>query len=1300
VTAGLALPLLCSSLGLHLSLEADPRPGASFPVHLSAHGLGSVEVVLTVLPSSPDQPIGSPGSPGYGELRSPPLLLKAAALRDGIASTYRELHGALTPTASALAHDLLGQSRPLGALLREAPDGQSRVPPGEVKAAWRVDPSERGWNEFDLDIGPLQPGLYRLDAHRDAERTEIRVVVTDLSLLVVRDTAGATVLATRSSSGEGVADVEVFARTQGHPVSLGKTGSQGMLVTHGSQAVLDSAGIGSALWGQHGDLLARAVLPPPAITLPPESGTAAMFLDRRHYAPGDTVHLWAIPRDIRSGIVGERTLSIPDSNRVVLSLLDGEGRVLWQRAFEASALGVVAADVDLPVGLLLGDYTLAMTWGEQRHAVGFSVDSEVAPEVQASLRLPNRQAFTVNVTDRLNRPMPQAWVHWWALRLPSATSPGSGDEVAPLGPFEVLAAGDGITGEAGSLEVHLPKPVAPRARVLAQVEVQDPAGRVARVEGDLPPASSEAIALRLRPERLLVRPGRSASLSVDARAFDSSPLHVKLEALLRPVVEGPGGEPQKKDPFRRTLETDARGHAALTLPAFSPGYVEIELGVEGQPASAQALVFVTELGGDIPTTPDRLLVVPELPEHRRAQGPHGTASVEEQRVLIMTPFESGTVLLTTEPPTAGPPLVAVIHGYSGVAHLHPTLTASGLYLSAAAMRGGRFFQQWVQLVPPFRAPGLLVRGSFERPPRAGQHALLTLQTEDGAGRSLPSEVLGRLSLDGDGSAPLADQLHPPYAPSAAFSSSQAGWEPAQPPSRRFERSLTPYGPSRWMEPFTVPSEAVSFVVQTGATGRGQQGLTLPSSWPSSSNPGATGNAILALRAVAGPDQLGETSHEIQWISLPRLAFLSPPWARQADELIVGVQLRGDQQQPSAVCAAEVAVGGTAVAVRCDAPEGRASAVVKVEGNARSLDLVATLLTGSAGRLSDHQEIPIQQPPAQPSNPIDLAHQLARALAQPEAGEEQADLACAAIRALGGVIPGDQKLDSAALVRLGQLERPEGGFGADVGELRRDLAALEGLTALHDWVDPGLLNRTLTRVRTLATRLDEDQRRARWLPDARGKAQPVRGVIDPRGATALELSHRLGARRSNRRGASGGLDAESSLRRLLILMTTADVLDLAEIAVALRALPEALRIDTQTVEPVIVERRYQLLHHSGWTEALLVAGEEPPEPTESPLGSAPIPLGAEVSVTLSAELDNGGLHCIREQLPGTLAPIGLASSAVRDGSLLLCGEPRDGRLSVEYSARVLYVGRFHAPAAVAGPVELGRPTVSDIVEVAP
>jgi hypothetical protein len=308
------------------------------------------------------------------------------------------------------------------------------------------------------------------------------------------------------------------------------------------------------------------------------------------------------------------------------------------------------------------------------------------------------------------------------------------------------------------------------------------------------------------------------------------------------------------------------------------------------------------------------------------------------------------------------------------------------------------------------------------------------------------------------------------------------------------------------------------------------------------------------------------------------------------------------------------------------------------------------------------------------------------------------------------MPSDQKLASAALTRLAQLERPEGGFGTDVGELRRDLAALEGLTALRDWVDPSLLNRTFNRVQALAARLDEDQRRARWVPDAHGKAQPVRGVIDPKVASALELSHRLPvqpvksrARRANRRGVRGvrgGLDAEQSLRRLLTLMTTADVLDLAEIAVALRSLPETLHVDGQTVTPLAVDRRYQLLHRSGWTEALLAAGEEPADPTESAVGSAPIPLGAEVSVTLIAEVGKGGLHCIREQLPSALAPIGLPSSAVREGSLLLCGEPREGRLSVGYNARALYAGRFHAPGAIAGPVELGQRASPTTVEVAP
>jgi hypothetical protein len=171
--------------------------------------------------------------------------------------------------------------------------------------------------------------------------------------------------------------------------------------------------------------------------------------------------------------------------------------------------------------------------------------------------------------------------------------------------------------------------------------------------------------------------------------------------------------------------------------------------------------------------------------------------------------------------------------------------------------------------------------------------------------------------------------------------------------------------------------------------------------------------------------------------------------------------------------------------------------------------------------------------------------------------------------------------------------------------------------------------------------------------------------------------------------------------LLALLPGADVLDLAEIAVALQSLPQALRVNDELGKWPAVERRYQIVHRAGWTEALLSAGEEPPDPTVSSVGASPLPRGAEVAVTLSIEVGNGGLHCVRDPLPAGVAPIGLPSSAVHDGSLLLCGEPRDGKLSLGYSVRALHAGRFRAPPATAGVLDVVPTALSpSVMEVAP
>jgi hypothetical protein len=1293
--------------GLHLSVETDPRPGAMFPVHLSVHGFGAVEVVLTALPTTPEELVQPAGTPSEADLREPPLLIRASALRAGLARTYREIHAALTPDAQRLVRGTLRLPLSVGQLLESKAEEPSRVGPGTLRAAWRVDPSERGWNEFDLDVGPLEPGLYRLAAHRTGEWNELRLAVSDLALLAARDPTGTVVLATRFGSGEPVADVEVFASSQNQPVLLGKTNALGLLVLRGGWAGLESSGEGADLFGQRGELLARVALPPSLIRLPPESGTAALFLDRPRYVPGSTAHLWAIARDVRIGSGGERSLNIPDSNRMAVALLDAEGRALWQRYTEADPFGVVSADVELPLGLRAGDYTIALSWGDQRRGVGFSVVPDIVPELTASLKLPDRQGFVVSVLDRLGRPLPEAWVHWSLVRAPDADSREIPvGELVPGGPVESLASGDGVTGATGALEVRAPKSLPASARIIVQVEVEDAAGRLARAQGEMPSVPPGAVSLRLLPDRLLVRPGKATSIAVEMHGHDP---HVKLEARLRQVVEGPGGEPQKRDAVIRAVETDAHGHGVLSLPGFLPGYVEVSVGAEGQPASALALVFVTEQGGDIPTTPDRMLLVAEPPEHHRPRDAQravsGSSPAEDQRVLIMTPFESGTVLVTTEPATAGAPLTAAIHGYSGIAHLHPGSSMSGLFASAAALRNGRLFRQWVQLVPPGRASTLAVRGSFEHPPRTGQHAVLSLQTEDAVGRPLPSLVLGRLSLGGDGSASLVDQLHPPHTASAAFGASSAWWTSGTAPHDQREVALLPYGPTRTSEPTPSRSEVLSFVAQTGVAGRGQVGLSLPS-WLDATLHEGTGSALLALRAVAGSEQLGETAHETTWLFAPRLTLLSPTWARAGDVFTFSAEYRaGDGASSPGVCGAQLAVSGRSVPAHCDDGSARVRGTTRVGEGLSALTLSATLQPSGSPRLAAQQEVAVAQPSRMPRTAPELARMLARGLAQPSALEEQADLACAAVRALGSVLPTDQRLAAAAVARLAQLERPEGGFGDDSGELRRDLAALEGLAALRDWVDAALLERTRARVELLARRLDEDQRRLLFLSDGgpdRRADNRRRELTETNAASAIELAHRQQLRRPRGRRKRQTTETQPIAHRLLALLPSADVLDLAEIAVALQALPGSQRVDAElgaATRAIAVDRRYAVQHRAGWTEALLAAGDEPAEPTESPLGDS-APSGAEISVTLAAEVGKGGLHCVRDPIAAGFAPIGLPASVVHDGAVLLCARPRDGRLAVGYTVRALRPGRFQIPPPAAGVMDLAAEGAPTVVEVVP
>ncbi len=1215
---------------VQLSVDAPVLPGAEGqPVaHLAVRGAREVELTLYRLPN----PLAAlAGRLDSGAAVAPPPLESAARLGGrALSSSYRAIWRALTSPGRALARALSGASRPLGASLPRDAEQPSEVRGDEpLVRAWRVEAPEPGWTYADVALGPLEAGAYRAVALAGGARGEAIVLSSRLALLVARAGGGVSLLATDAHSGAPREGAEIFvSEGEGRELSLaGRTQPNGLLVARAPMEGIAVARLGADL--------AWAPLPPAREErdlVPPSAPrvAAALTLDRSRYLAGETLHARALLR-VRTGPGAPLPWRIADAQEATLELRGRRGTLLESLPVDISALGTVDASLPLPEGLPPGLYSAVLDWGRSRRGVDFELASGAPPELSGRWELPRMEpgrpvVARLRVRQRPGLPLPGAAVRWDALWRSLGTA---GDGVGPAedGPWESLAIGSGVSGAGGELTASLPSPPGP-GRVRIEARLEDPAGREARAVAEAE-AWGVAPRLRISPEHRIARPGKAIAVGVEAASAGGEPWRGEVELLVRFVRAGPSGEAQKSESASLRAQTDAKGRATLLLPPAAPGYVELE----ARPARsgrgeagfrAQASIFVTEAGGDVPTTPDRLLLVPDK---------IAAAPGDELRFLLLCPFESGVALVGVAP--GGPPdHVVPIHGYSGIGRVR--LGELPALLSASALVAGRSYRALASIAAAERGEPLSLRIGPDRL-KAGAGNPLSIEVRDAAGRGVPAWLGLFLSNERPWAPRLEELLAPLRAPpGVAFSREPfqrvASGEASRPP-------LQPYGPVALRpeaEGAAPDGHAISLTADDSgaavATIRPQQGGTLHAS----------------LWAVEGPGLFAERRIDLRVSPPAEPPPELPAWMRPGDRLVAAAAAAIGP--PQALCPAPPAVaGGRLVSFRCEG----ATAISLVEAGPPGL-----LELRGAHRTARLPILPAEDWAAGLGrSPRAAARELAERLASAHDARGDADLACAAVRALGALGPAERSARSveAALARLAQLENLAGGFGSAVDERRRDCEALAGLGALAGsgaTLDRGLVDRTRQRIEDLRP----------------GEGGPVAGL--PRGCSEF-------VKEPSRR--PGRLERTAIVERSSRWLRGGDPLDAAEAVVALAPLSGELPPDWAP-PATSVRRSLSRLTRPPWTEAAIAADDEPPEATKGP--GLRLRVGDELQVELSAELAEATPRaCLVERPAAGLLPMGLPEEAA--GAFALCGDGSSGRLVVSYGARAVHAGEFALPGASLG-----------------
>jgi hypothetical protein len=1273
------MALVFTAPSVRVSIDRAYLPagaGDSAPVaHLTVRGAKEVEVSLyevghpaqTLLGLSPpkaDVPVGSP-----------PLEASVASLRRRAREGYAAIWRSLKDPAREAAKDVLGLDKPIGASLLAPPAApESRVRRGQgLLRSWRVPTGEAGWNYADVDLGLVPVGLYRVEAFAQDVSAVALLTVSRLSLLAFRTPEGSSILATDSVNGRPLPGVELLARSG----TLGKTGPAGLWFSRTS--------LEGQVVGRFEGQLARLVLSPPR-TEAAERTTAAIFFDRRAYKPGEAVHVWSLLRSREAG-----AWKIPEANEAELQLLDRRGAVLFDEPAEVSALGVVSTDLELPDGLPAGWYSVVVAWGGERRAGEILVQSQAPAEIATRWEAPQWSPpsapldVSAVVTDRLGQPEPGVAVHWTA----EARAAGSANEVSS-GPSEIIGQGAGVTREDGRVPLRLP-PAAGEGVVALHAEAEDSAGRSAVADFELRRIQVPAL-LELIPEHRVLKPGHPSSLAVEAHTLDGQPWHGGVDVHVLGVHSSAGGEAVRTELLEKVVELDTHGRGSVSLPAASPGYLEVRASIpdSGEPLS-RASIFVTDNGGDIPTTPDRLELV--LDRHDYARG-------DELRLLVLTPFESGTVLVGLEPSGGPAEELVAVHGYSGVVHLKLPAAAAAARLTAAALVGGTLYRASAPVPLPERLPSLALHLSTDRPLHAGQRTVLALGATDADGHGVPA-VLDVTASSTPPSAPSLGQLFLPLPPVAAALFSSSGADDSASVSHAgpvTARTLQPFGPSQLGE---VAWEREVAASQTGSLSADDLGHA---AWAIHA-PAEGEKVYLTARGVGGPDLFGERSWVLPVEPTARVMLDAPRWVRAGDQFETHAMA---QAAGEVGCALTLEATGGALGVEgCTDAAGR---TVRVSaGSGPVLELSAGL---PAQKLLAHRNVKVASlaPGPGPATAGELVRELVEGLVGSVQSADPVELDCAVVRALGAlrlVDPNGPGKPSgrdvaAAVARLAGEQNPAGGFGGPDGELRRDLAALRGLVGLRQAgtvLDAGLLLRLQQRVGALVERVDDSDEREVFgamlatlgeaIEHRRARRLSVGDATDVAEGDAEQIANWMAGHRPNAAG------QKALAVRLAAIVAEAGPLDAAEIAASLAALSPRQRVEL-AVGPQVVKRRYRRIERQPWTEAMLAADEEPAEPTLHPVEGS-IPVGSELEVGLTASLTPGTrFACLRDFPPAGLAPLG--SPDVSQDGLLLCGPASHDRLEVTYQLRALRPGHFQAPQAGLGVV--ARPGAPAWVEVAP
>ncbi len=267
------------------------------------------------------------------------------------------------------------------------PDKTWEVP---VAAFTRLKPIEQ---EIEVPFDEAQPGVKVVRIEGDDWQASTVVIRSDVDFIIESAWKEGLVFAVNRLTNKPVAGAEVLISDGKKIIGQGKTAADGVFRLKG-EMIREAADLCVHLRSQQGEAVHRLNLRgmtqeiiegiPSDERIVTLAGRGYIYTDRSAYRAGETVHFRAIIRDVKDG-----AYTVPEGRAYKVKVLSPDGRVLRESNEKLSAFGTFTADVQLPNGSPLGEYSIVAVAedGIEKHRGSFEVADFKLPDVQLEVEI-------------------------------------------------------------------------------------------------------------------------------------------------------------------------------------------------------------------------------------------------------------------------------------------------------------------------------------------------------------------------------------------------------------------------------------------------------------------------------------------------------------------------------------------------------------------------------------------------------------------------------------------------------------------------------------------------------------------------------------------------------------------------------------------------------------------------------------------------------------------------------------------------------------------------------------------------